>query len=93
MALLEEGLSSVGFDTMGSESQIVPVLIGPDDLTVLFWKGLWEAGIFTTPALPPGVPSGGSIIRTSVNANHTPEQIERLVSAFAIVGKALGVVG
>ncbi len=90
---LREGLSALGFDTLGSETQIVPVLIGPDELTVVFWKGLWEAGIFTTPALPPGVPPGQSIIRTSVNANHTLEQIERLLEAFAAVGRSLGMIG
>ena len=92
-AQLRQGLRALGFDTLGSETQIVPVLIGPDELTVVFWKGLWEAGIFTTPALPPGVPPGQSIIRTSVNANHTPEQIERLLEAFATVGRTLGVIG
>jgi 8-amino-7-oxononanoate synthase len=90
---LRKGLSALGFDTLGSETQIVPVLIGPDELTVTFWRGLWEAGIFTTPALPPGVPPGQSIIRTSVNANHTPQQIERLLEAFATVGRGLGVIG
>ena len=93
VAHLKDGLSSLGFDTLGSESQIVPVLVGPDELTALFWKGLWEVGVFTTPALPPGVPAGQSIIRTSVNANHTPEQLERLLEAFAGVGRQLGVVG
>ena len=90
---LREGIGALGFDTLGSETQIVPVLIGPDELTVMFWKGLWEEGIFTTPALPPGVPQGQSIIRTSVNANHTPEQIGRLLEAFATVGRGLGVIG
>ena len=92
-AQLRQRLSDLGFDTLGSETQIVPVLIGPDELTVVFWKGLWEEGVFTTPALPPGVPPGQSIIRTSVNANHTPEQIGRLLEAFAGVGRALGVIG
>ncbi len=71
----------------------MPVLIGPDELAVLFWKGLWEEGVFTTPAIPPGVPAGGSLIRTSVNANHAPEHLERLLEAFASVGKRLGVIG
>jgi glycine C-acetyltransferase len=39
------------------------------------------------------VPPGQSIIRTSVNANHTPEQIDRLLEAFAAVGRTLGVIG
>jgi len=90
---LRGGIGSLGFDTLGSETQIVPVLIGPDELTVMFWKGLWDEGIFTTPALPPGVPAGQSIIRTSVNANHTPEQTGRLLEAFATVGRGLGVIG
>lgn len=90
---LRGGISALGFDTLGSQTQIVPVFIGPDELTAMFWKGLWEAGIFTTPALPPGVPAGQSIIRTSVNANHTPEQIGHLLEAFAAVGKGLGVIG
>ncbi|MGF1473531.1 MAG: aminotransferase class I/II-fold pyridoxal phosphate-dependent enzyme [Rubrobacteraceae bacterium] len=90
---LRDGLNAVGYDTLGSQTPIVPVLIGPDDLTVVFWKALWEEGIFTTPALPPGVPPEQSLIRTSVNANHTTEQIDRLVEVFAGVGKSLGVIG
>ncbi len=92
-ARLRRGINELGFDTLESQTQIVPVLIGPDELTVVFWKALWDAGIFTTPALPPGVPTNGSLIRTSVNANHTPEQIERLIEAFARAGRHLGVIG
>lgn len=90
---LHGGLRSLGFDTLGSETPIVPVLIGPDDLTMLVWKGLWEEGIFTTPALPPGVPSSQAIIRTSVNANHTTEQLDALLAAFEAVGRRFGIIG
>ena len=90
---LRDGLNSLGYDTLSSETPIVPVLIGPDELTIVFWKALWEEGVFTTPALPPGVPSERSLIRTSVNANHTTEQIDLLVRAFAKVGESLGVIG
>ncbi len=90
---LRDGINSLGFDTLGSQTPIVPVLIGPDDLTMLFWKALWEEGVFTTPALPPGVPQGQSIIRTSVNANHTDEQLDILLSAFEAVGRRFGMVG
>jgi 8-amino-7-oxononanoate synthase len=93
VARLKNGMNALGFDTLGSESQIVPVLIGSDELAALFWKMLWEEGIFTTPALPPSVPPGRSIIRTSVNANHTAGQIERLLEAFAGIGRRLGVIG
>jgi 8-amino-7-oxononanoate synthase len=92
-ARLRLGMASLGFDTLGSQTQIVPVVVGSDEHTVIFWKALWDAGIFATPALPPGVPTNKGLIRTSVNANHTPEQVDRLLEAFATVGKRLRIIG
>lgn len=92
VTLLRDGMNALGFDTLGSQTPIVPVLVGPDELAMAFWKGLWEMGVFTTPALPPGVPNGQSIVRTSVNANHTTDQLERLISSFELVGRQLGVI-
>jgi 8-amino-7-oxononanoate synthase len=89
---LREGLDDLGFDTLGSQTPIVPVVIGPDDVTIGFWRAAWDAGIFTTPALPPSVPAHQAIIRTSVNANHTPGQLDRLLEVFAAVGRELGVI-
>ena len=89
---LRGGMQALGFDTLGSETPIVPVVIGPDELTVAFWRGAWDAGVFTTPALPPSVPADQAIIRTSVNANHTPEQLDRLLAVFGQVGRQLGVI-
>lgn len=89
---LRDGVTALGFDTLGSETPIVPLLIGPDDLTVHFWRAAWDAGVFTTPALPPSVPKDQAIIRTSVNANHTPEQLDRLLEVFGAVGRQLGVI-
>ncbi len=92
VAQLRNGMNDLGFNTLGSETPIVPVLTGDDELTMAFWKGLWDDGVFTTPALPPSVPAGHSIIRTSVNANHTPEQLDRLLSSFGRIGRSLGVI-
>lgn len=92
VTVLRTGMNALGFDTFGSQTPIVPVLIGDDELTMAVWKGLWEEGIFTTPALPPSVPVGHAIIRTSVNANHTPEQLDKLLTAFGRVGKHFGVI-
>lgn len=86
------GMQRLGFDTLGSETPIIPVLVGEDEHALAFWKGLWDAAVFTTPALPPGVPPGKSIIRTSVNANHTDAELDRLLTAFETVGKGLGVI-
>jgi 8-amino-7-oxononanoate synthase len=92
VAQLRGGMNDLGFDTLGSQTPIVPVMVGQDDVAMLFWKGLWEERIFTTPSLPPAVPQGEAIIRTSVNANHTSEQLERLLLAFETVGRRLGVI-
>ena len=92
VAQLCGGMNSLGFNTLGSETPIVPVMTGDDDLTMAFWRGLWDDGIFTTPALPPSVPTGHAIIRTSVNANHTPEQLDKLLESFGRIGKQLGVI-
>ena len=90
--LLRGGMHELGFDTLGSRTPIVPVRIGDDDMAMRVWRGLWDAGVFTTPALPPGVPQGQAIIRTSVNANHTSEQLHLLLDAFGDVGRRLGLV-
>ncbi len=89
---LRDGMSSLGFDNLGSTTPIVPVLVGPDETTVRFWRALWDEGVFSTPALPPSVPAGQAIVRTSVNANHTPEQLDRVLTVFEAVGRQLGVI-
>ena len=88
--LLHNGLSQLGFNTLGTETPIVPVLIGQDEMAFKVWRSLWEEGIFTTPAVSPAVEN--AIIRTSVNANHTPDQINRLLDAFEVVGRKYGVI-
>lgn len=93
VARMRDGLTALGFDTLGSETPILPILVGPDDLTVRFWRAAWDAGVFTTPALSPSVPAGRAIIRTSVNADHKPEHLDRLLEVFGGVGRALGVIG
>ncbi|MEX2502731.1 MAG: pyridoxal phosphate-dependent aminotransferase family protein [Trueperaceae bacterium] len=89
---LRDGLHGLGFDTLGSRTPILPIRIGEDDATIRFWRGLWDAGVFTTPALPPSVPQGEAIIRTSVNANHTDDQLDTLLATFERVGRTLGVI-
>ena len=90
--LYQKGMAELGFDIMNTQTPIVPVVIGEDDTTQMFWRGLWDEGIFTTPSLPPAVPPGESIIRTSVNANHEAQHIDQIIAAFEKVGKALGVI-
>jgi 8-amino-7-oxononanoate synthase len=89
---LQDGLRSLGFEIGHTETPIVPVLIGPLDKTFLFWRMLFDAGVFTNPVVPPAVPPSQCRLRTSLMATHTDEQIGLALDTFARVGKELGVI-
>src|SRR5690606_14516013 len=46
VAQLHDGISAHGCHTRGAKTPIVPVLVGPDELAMAFWRGLWEMGVF-----------------------------------------------
>ncbi|HET7741532.1 MAG TPA: pyridoxal phosphate-dependent aminotransferase family protein [Mycobacterium sp.] len=89
---LQDGLRNLGFDIGPTETPIVPVLIGPLEKTFLFWRKLFDAGVFTNPVVPPAVPPSQCRLRTSLMATHTPEQIDKALGVFAELGKELGVI-
>ncbi len=89
---LQEGLRSLGFDIGPTATPIVPVLIGPLEKTFLFWRKLFEAGVFTNPVVPPAVPPSHCRLRTSLMATHTAQQIDHALEVFGRLGKALGVI-
>jgi 8-amino-7-oxononanoate synthase len=80
----------LGFNVGVSETPIVPIIIGDDIPTVLAWKTLYDAGVYTNPVVPPGVQPESSRLRTSYMATHTDEQLDRVVVAFADLAKMLG---
>jgi 8-amino-7-oxononanoate synthase len=82
----------LGFDTGDSETPIIPVIIGALEPTFVFWKRLYEEGVFTNPVVAPAVPASSSRIRTSYMATHTEENLDRIVSAFKKVGRELGLI-
>ncbi len=61
-------------------------------LTIQFWKMLFDHGIFTNPAVRQAVAPGSSLLRTSVIATHTPEQLDQALETFWEVGRALKVI-
>jgi 8-amino-7-oxononanoate synthase len=87
-----KGLSSIGIDTGKSETPIVPVNVGDEYSTVIFWKSLIDQGVYTNPVIYPAVPMGKAILRTSCMATHTPQQIEEALERFRTVGRKQGLV-
>jgi glycine C-acetyltransferase len=56
------------------------------------WRTLFDAGVFTHPIVMPAVPATACRIRVSMCAEHTPAQIERVLSAFERVAKTVELV-
>ena len=89
---VRQGLTSMGFDLGTSQTPIIPVIIGDQELTFRFWRMLTEEGIFANPVTSPAVPPGMDLIRTSYMATHTPAQIDRVLETFEKVGRRLRLV-
>jgi 8-amino-7-oxononanoate synthase len=89
---MQRELSGLGFDTFGSESPIVPVIVGGTLRTFEFWKRLLDAGVFTNPVIAPAVPATSGRIRTSYMATHTESQLDFVLDAFQTVGREMGLI-
>ena len=89
---MRAGYRSLGYNIGASVTPIIPILVGDEARTLLSWKALFEAGVFVNPILSPAVPAGQQLLRTSYMATHTDEQLERVLEAFARVGRQLGLI-
>jgi 7-keto-8-aminopelargonate synthetase-like enzyme len=89
---MRQRYQKLGLDIGDSQTPIIPVIIGDQMMTMMIWKALFEAGIYTNVALPPAVPEGKSLLRTSYMATHTDEQLDRLLEIFEKVGKEQGII-
>ena len=91
-ALFKERLTASGFQTMGSETQIVPVFVGPAEATMEFSRELLEQGVFVQGIRPPTVPAGSCRLRCTIMATHEAADLEAAADAISRVGKKLGVI-
>jgi 8-amino-7-oxononanoate synthase len=90
---MRESLRDLGFDVGESETPIIPIFIGDSLDTMRAWRALFDAGVYVNVAIPPAVPQGKALLRTSYMATHTDEQMSRVLEVFASVGKSLGLTG
>jgi len=89
-AFMRKGLVDLGFDTGDSETPIIPVLMGDFDRCFQVWQFMQEEGIFVNPIVPPGVPPNRCMIRVSVTAGHTLEQLTWALEKFSEAGRRFG---
>jgi glycine C-acetyltransferase len=92
VALFKRRLTASGFDTMGSETQIVPVFVGPAQATMEFSRQLLEQGLFVQGIRPPTVPAGSCRLRCTIMATHEAAELEQAAQVIEAVGRGLGVV-
>jgi 8-amino-7-oxononanoate synthase len=89
---MRQGYQALGYNTLNSQTPIVPVFIGDDMKTFALWRALFDAGIYVNPVVPPAVAPNQSLLRTSYMATHTDAQLDRVLETFGTVGKQLGII-
>jgi 8-amino-7-oxononanoate synthase len=86
---MRAGLKRLGFDTMDSQTPIIPVLLGNADVAIECSKHLFEGGIFVTAIRPPTVSPHTARLRLTVMATHTKADLDFALEQFKRTGKEL----
>ncbi len=87
-----EGLKSLGLDTGNSETPVVPIVVGEDAVALEMVQRLHEAGLFVNCVISPATPPGRALIRTSLMATHTREQLARALETIGRIGREVGLI-
>lgn len=80
---LYQKLQGLGFQLGPQISPVVAVRVANVEQAVALWKGLLENGVYVNLVTPPATPDGGCLLRCSVSAGHSTEQIDQIGAAFA----------
>lgn len=89
---LYEGLADLGFELGPEPNPIVSAIMPDPQAAFALWTSLLEAGLYTNVSLPPATPRGLTLLRMSVSAAHTRQQIDHAIAIFAQVGRATGLI-
>ncbi|MBI4027523.1 MAG: aminotransferase class I/II-fold pyridoxal phosphate-dependent enzyme [Verrucomicrobia bacterium] len=92
VTFFKSGLTRLGFDTMGSQTPIVPILVGDDEIARRFAERLFRAGVYVSKIGPPYVPPKTSRLRTIITAAHREEDLKKTIDAFERVSRQLGLI-
>jgi 8-amino-7-oxononanoate synthase len=89
---MRKGLQEMGYDTATSCTPIIPVIIGDNDKVLLMRRILFDEGIFVNPVVSPAVPKNKTLVRISLMATHTFDQIDFALEKFKEIGKKLDII-
>jgi 8-amino-7-oxononanoate synthase len=92
---LHGGLRQMGFKlgTDTPQSAIIAVILEDQAQAVAMWQALLEGGLYVNMARPPATPAGTYLLRCSLCAEHSAEQVETILGLFKAAGQAVGVIG
>jgi len=91
-AKVRNAFIEAGFKVEPGRTAIVPVIVGSDEIALAMWKALFEAGVFVNTFIPPGVPQGRQMMRTSYMSTHEDEHLDFIIETFIKVGKGFGLI-
>lgn len=86
-----KGFKEMGFDTGLSETPIIPLFIRDDIKSLVLTQKLLAEGVFVNPVVSPAVPKQDCLIRYSLMATHTKEQVDISIEKITKVAKELGI--
>jgi 8-amino-7-oxononanoate synthase len=90
---MKREVTQLGFNTLNSETPIIPLLIGDDFTAFKFTQKLYEYGVFATPVVRPAVPDGCALIRTSYMASHDQSDLDYVLEVLEDLGTEFGIIG
>ncbi|MCM8731830.1 aminotransferase class I/II-fold pyridoxal phosphate-dependent enzyme [Hephaestia sp. GCM10023244] len=92
---LHNGLTDMGFrlGTKTPDSAVIAVLLEDQEQAVAMWQALLDGGLYVNMARPPATPAGIFLLRCSVCAEHTSDQIDAILKMFHAAGRAVGAIG
>jgi glycine C-acetyltransferase len=90
--MFNQGLIDMGYNTMNSETALVPVLIGDEERTLELARFINDNGIYACPILYPAIPKNTNRIRNHVMATHSKEDINKALDIYYKGGKKIGII-
>ena len=84
---LYHGLQDAGFQLGPQPSPVVAVFVERPELAIDWWHQLLDRGVYVNLVIPPATPSTSCLLRCSMSAAHTPEQVSKIVNALADLQK------
>lgn len=91
---LHGGLKTLGFKlgTDTPQSAIIAVIMPDLEKGAMMWEALLKEGLYVNLARPPATPAGMTLLRCSLCAEHSAEQVQTILGMFERAGKAIGII-